>query len=252
MAASSTQRLVDHRVSIKQGAPSQRAKELARKRAQSKLRRELKGYDCIVYGRIRQVYNTNIDTIQVVNLTNTGSGSYNRVGRKIFLRSARMRFEIIFNFWNNLIYELGVQRGLGVRIALVYDRQPSGTLPSFGDIFSDQTNEGGLENTINSSLNFSNTSRFHVLRDFMVVVDPPFLANVSTASVQPPIVLSRFVDEYVDLQELETIYSRDSTECTIADISSGALYFVRVASVDASDIAEADIQGGSIRLRYTD
>jgi len=248
MAASSTRRLADHRVGIKEHSSLNRAKELARKRAASKLKRELKGYDCLLTGEIRQDdWTPQSEVIQVVNLTNTGSGSYNRVGRKIFMRSARIRAQLQFRFSNDVAIASSLQRSVGVRIALVYDRQPSGVLPVWGDIFANTDNIGDVIPEINSALNFANTSRFYVLRDFMVVVDPPFLTTDGSV-----IQLDRFVDEYVDLQELETVYSGDSTECTIADISSGALYFMRAATADSPAVAESEVRRGAIRLRYTD
>jgi len=208
----------------------------------------LKGCDCLVYGEIVQE-----DTgpsslvIQPVNLTNPGTAAYNRVGRKIFMRSARIKLCLQISFYN-ASSETSLQRSEVVRFALVYDRQPSGVLPQFGDIFIDTDFEGNTQMDLNSSLNYKNTSRFSVLRDLYVTVDPPFMPALDAA----PIMLERFVDEYVDLQELETIYSKESAECTIADISTGALYFIRACTVNGGTLATANIRFGSIRLRFTD
>ena len=65
----------------------------------------------------------------------------------------------------------------------------------------------------------------------------------------PAISVNMGVDEYVKLNNLESVYSGQSTPMTIADISTGALYFVaRSQLVTASSITIDAIA----RLRYKD
>ena len=55
-----------------------------------------------------------------------------------------------------------------IRIALIYDKQPSGTglLPTAEDVFRSISGTGTLETSVFSGVNISNRERFIILRDY--------------------------------------------------------------------------------------
>jgi len=236
---------------VKQVTRLDRAKSLARARAQSKRSGELKVADISFQGYIREKDYENTSLIGLANPIGSGTARYQRVGRKIWLRSVRIRGIVEFRFTNRPERQHS-QYGIVCRFALVYDTQPQGVLPLASDIFEQLDQEGETEFEITSSLNTNNTDRFRVLRDFFIVGNPPYLPAAEGEDYIPTVRTSHLIDEFVDLQELVTIYNNDNSDSLIPDIASGGLYFIRMASLDDSPNAAAWLDGCSLRLRYTD
>jgi len=248
MAASS-------RVPIKAYSRVERMKELARKKALSKRNGELKVVDLAFQGFIRIVEGLNEEIVGFANPIAAGTHMYQRQGNKIRLRSIRIRGGVEFR-WTNRVENAYTQKGNVCRFAIVYDTNPQGVLPLYEEIFKgiDEYGEDAVQ--VTSSLNPLNTGRFRVLRDFFVTGNPPYLPAQSGEAIIPVSSTLSVIDEFVDLEELETHYSSDPNPdeegITIASCASGALYFVRVALYDGHpnhDMVWLD--GCSLRLRFT-
>jgi len=210
---------------------------------------ELKGLDTsITVADVLATTNTNTDVIPL-NLIVPGNGSFNRVGRKVRLQSVRM-----YGYGSAQLSDLATSgniSGVVVRQVLVYDKQPSGVLPTFDTIFGHTLPDGTEATNFLDPLKYDNTSRFRVLRDVRHEVNPT-LWNNAGGTTDEQIILFKF-DEFVKLPSLETVYSGQSSPQTIADISSGALYYIVRASANVTGDAEAVINGDSFcRVRYTD
>lgn len=208
---------------------------------------ELKGVDTDTDANtIISTTSTNGDIIPM-NLIAPGSASFNRIGRKVKLRSIR--------FWGVLTYEIGADaisgnvKGLNVRMAVVWDKQPSGVLPTFADIFGHTLQDGTEASLIYDKPRYDNTDRFQVLRDCVKTYNPT-LYNAAGGSSDHQLG-ELYYDEYVDLKYKETVFSGQSAPATIADISSGALYLVVRASNNTAGVGTVEMDGES-RLRYTD
>ena len=141
------------------------------------------------------------------------------------------------------------RNGNVLRMAVVWDKQPSGVLPAFDAIFGQTAQDGSDTSEFMDSLRYDNTDRFRVLRDVVVTGSPQLDASCGTgneADVQFPF------DEFIKLRGCETVYSGETTPQTIADSSSGGLYvFFRAFRDDAT--TNWLVQSISFaRLRYVD
>lgn len=183
----------------------------------------------------------------LLNAVAPGSGSFNRIGRKVSMKSLRLKGAVNFQMTPSGI---GSVTGNCMRMVIVYDRQPnSGTIPTWDTIFGVTDQAGTETSTIASPLKYDNMDRFRVIKDKTIDV-----ATV-TATVVTTGVIDQYVnfDEFMSLKGLETTYSGQSATCTIADISTGALYVYFRAHVNSGGNNQAVIDGDSIaRLRYAD
>lgn len=215
---------------------------------------ELKGIDSNLEilngpagGGILSTTNTN-DGIDVVNAIDPGSASYNRIGRKIHMKSLRIKGTVQTRFVNEPTD--GDLVGNSVRIVVVYDKQPSDVLPSFDDIFG-RTVQDGTESTVFlDNLRYDNTGRFKVLHDEVMCMNPQLFNNAG-GSDDAHYTLCYF-DKYIDLKNKVTVYSGQSIPTTIADISTGALYVIARARNDSNAETESYVRNQIARLRYVD
>lgn len=203
-------------------------------------------------GGVQLNFNTT-GSIIPLNLIQAGSSFFNRVGRKVELRS--IEFQMIQQ-------PLNVSRANGtdtLRVAIVYDRQTNGALPALADIFQDTEQNGTNTTASQSGLNLNNRDRFSI------VMDKRFMLPAATATAG---VLTNvwpnsmggdkgaddgvgLIHEYRKLGGLLTHYKADSSPAVIGDVATGALYLV----VFADSTAGTEIFQGQewhARLRYTD
>jgi len=213
---------------------------------------ELKGVDTEVGSAIDAILsttNTNGDAV-VLNLIQTGNGSWNRVGKKAILQSLRL-----FGTLNWEYYPIAPTQAVlanAVRMVVVWDKQPSsGAIPTYDTIFG-TTDQAGTESTdFLDPVRYDNTGRFSVLKDCKLAFTPQAYGATGSASL---LTVSVMVDEFVKLKGRETIFSGQSTPMTIADISTGALYVFFRSKYLAGD-GENQVRVGNdfkARLRYTD
>lgn len=200
---------------------------------------ELKGVDTdltSLAGFVTDI-NTNND-ILVLNLIQQGTGSFNRIGRKIFPQSVRL------NMWMRQVAQTNSTSVNWARIALVWDKQPTGALATYDAIFANTDQTGTDTATLESSLRYDNTDRFKVLMDRRHSFQPGFLQSMN---LTPD---SWILDEFISLKGLETVYNATSSPAVIADISSGALLLVCRAFDATNSVISCTL--GKARLRYTD
>ena len=210
---------------------------------------ELKGMDTAINltsSNVLSTTNTNGATF-VLNLVQTGNGSWNRVGRKISMKNVRIRGTAAATLDDN--GGASPQQALTLRMVLVYDSQPSsGTIPTFDTIFGNTAQDGTESTTIISPLRYDNTGRFRVIRDWVRTFAASSVSTTLNSGNQ-----YIYFDEFVDLKGAETIFSGQSAPMTIADISSGALYLIFRADANTGASAQAQILTASFaRLRYID
>lgn len=210
------------------------------------MKRELKGVDLAFpatagVNGYTETATTNAD-ILVVNLIQTGNGSWNRVGKSVSLKSLRIR-----GFFKAILQNGTTIPSNFLRMAIVWDKQPSGgSIPTFNTIFGKTDQSGNETSEITDPLRYDNTGRFRVLRDCIYTINPQ-AAGENTDTTEPYV----HVDEFINLKGLETIYSGQSTPMTINDISSGALYIVLRANNRLSSNSIEPLKM-MYRLRYYD
>lgn len=191
--------------------------------------------------------NTNAG-ITVLNLIQQGTGSWNRVGRKVQLKSIRIKAVATFEYVPAAV--TGIIDSATVRMILVWDKQPSGAaIPTFDTIFGHTDQTGTEATTFLDSIKYDNMDRFKILRDVVIPAQPQLWNNsaLSTNTTRS----DYKIDEYVQLRDREVVYSGQSNPMTIADISTGALYLIFRADTSAVG-AFWSIQNAWARLRYTD
>jgi len=206
---------------------------------------ELKGMDTNwQWVGVLATTNTNAQ-IQTCNLIQTGTGSWNRIGRKTVSKSLRLQGYLECS---HILTAGGDLSSNMVRLTVVWDRQPAGGAePLFNDIFGN-TNQSGTETTaFFSPPKYDTMGRFVVLKDMLFISDP----KASTPAAGDIVVNTIALDEYLRLPNLESNYSGQSTPMTIADINSGALYVTgRALRQDAAETQWTATIGA--RLRYID
>lgn len=208
---------------------------------------EVKGVDTILtYTPIIASTNTNAG-IQVVNLIAPGSGSFNRIGRKAYLKSLRIK-----GYLDAAITSVAASSdlmGSVVRMVVVWDKQPSsGAIPNFNDMFGVTDQAGTESSTIMAPIRYDNMDRFKILKECTWEFNPEAISPNAGDVVN----MQKAVDEYIKLNH-ETVYSGQTATQTIADISTGALYIVWRASTNTAGTFIAGVSNQTYaRLRYTD
>jgi len=166
-----------------------------------------------------------------------GSQNYNRIGRKINLKSLQIHGDFI----NHDTTTIAVK----ARMLIVFDKQSNGAAPGFADIITSQDITGATSSTVNDMVNLNNRDRFEIIRDTFVTLGPiDTTATQSYASA--PLIQS--VDTYIKLGNRETVYNA-GTAGTVGDIQSGALYVFWISNT--TNATGCDFVG-SFRLRFTD
>jgi len=194
-------------------------------------------------GNVPSTTNTNAAML-LVNAVQPGTGSWNRIGKKIRMKSLRLKYLAVGTCNPTAA---GISNNT-LRMAVVYDKQPSnGPIPNFDTVFG-STSQTGAEATLSifDSLRIDNTERFHVLKEEIVTTDLQTVQNPNASEWQ------QYIDCFINLRGLETVYSGQSNPCTIADISSGALYVIFRAESNVIDVGRFVIKDSSARLRYYD
>lgn len=161
-------------------------------------------------------------TISGINLIQVGSSMFNRVGRKIQLRSVRLRCHVIpiqGATRTNSVPDLG-------RVCVVYDKQTNGAFPVLADVYQDTEQSGANTQTALTGLNMNNRDRFISIIDKMVMLPSGTITNGYLTEAYPDNGENNStLDEYRKLN-LHTYYKADSNPAVIGDVATGGLYFI--------------------------
>lgn len=229
----------------------QRAKAAAAVRAAAAAPRlEVKGVDTKIGtdpAGVVSTTNTNAD-ITVLNLVQQGAGSWNRVGRKVFPKSIRIKGTVVFH---SKIDPTLIERGNVLRCVLVWDKQPSGaSIPTFDKIFGITEQNGTESSTVMAPVKYDNMDRFTILKEWQISSQPGAsstgAAGAGTANVL------HFDEFYRFKGKRETVYQGQSNPMTIADISTGAIYLVLRAEYQLPECNVWIDPSTFARFRYTD
>jgi len=208
----------------------------------------------------------------VANLINPGSGSYNRVGRKIELKSLRLKTTAYCTMSCDYADNAGLWIPLEsnyMRMVVLYDRSPGTAVPQWSDIFGRTNKVGTVSSSIEDGLRQEAMERFRVLRDKTYICNPMPASNYITigasgvdAGRRRPSVQQRFfIDEFIDLRGYETTYRGATVDVQYEDIASGAIivfYRAYENEVSGTDIDDAHLSKwnvsniGVARLAWVD
>jgi len=185
--------------------------------------------------------------VYVLNLIQEGTGSYNRIGRKVALDSIRVRLRWTCNIKQDVTTPATIPQNL-MRFVLVWDRQPGNTVPSWDEVFQGITQNSSTVVTVLSMAKYSAMSRFTILRDHVVTAR----SQASAISPANHYNATGVWDEYVKLGKRECTYKGTANPLTIASINSGALYLMAAASMTTPNAAAFISDESVARLRYFD
>lgn len=218
---------------------------------------ELKGVDTSINVAAIPTTTNDNSAILPINLINQGSGSFNRVGRKVYPRSVRLTGQV------NLVHKIsdtypGIT-DIAVRCVLIWDKQPnSSAVPAWQDIFG-HTNALGTEATTTlDAIRYDNTQRFKILKEW--IMKAPVTAVDETTSLQSLQSCIPF-DEFYKFKKrdnFESTYSNTQTAPTppvYTDISTGGLLFAyRTIVCDGAEASAYSVSAtlANARYRYTD
>ncbi|AJD07543.1 hypothetical protein [Sewage-associated circular DNA virus-25] len=169
-----------------------------------------------------------INGYTLINFVPHGLTSKQRVNNNVVIKSINIRFVCLLDVTS--IYPDPIT----IRWLLIYDRDTNKAAPATTDIFEQNS---AYKLTFNSPLNHVFTSRFSVIRDKYLILDPKTSSSV-------------VVNEYIK-GEWPTAYDLSFSQIpSIVIIKSGALFFLIFCDNSANTLTIAhDI---NIRLRFAD
>jgi len=185
-------------------------------------------------------------TILALNLIQAGSSMFNRIGRRIEMKSIRFQATVnVLNVTRSSLIDY-------CRLLVVYDRQTNGALPTINTVLLDTDQAANNTTTSFSGINMNNRERFFVLMDKRFAV--PAVTN--TASVLTNVFPNGDsqwpkTDEFRKIPGLTTHYGADSAPAVIGDITTGGLYVICLATI-AAGAENFQVATWNARLKYID
>lgn len=212
------------------------------------LRGETKAVD-VPQGNMNFAAGNNAATM--LNGTQEGAGFWNRIGRKIAMKSLQVTGNILpaaagAPFSEELC-----------RYIIFYDKQTNGVIPTWNQIVQNYDNAGGITNTGYDGVNLDNRDRFVILRDRKVSypktlatgvpAGPPYGTSQSTIGQDTGSDGGTIVKEFIKLNNMETQYNATANPATIAQINTGLLGIVFQGTVGGQYLMQL-----TTRVRFTD
>lgn len=166
-----------------------------------------------------------------------GTDFFQRVGRKVELKSLRLR---------GYFLPIGSSTVTAYcRMIVLYDAQPNAAFPAIQDVLQDCN--GGATTSAYSHPNLDNRERIKILRDKVFMLGPA--SGASEASFIPDGQQVYHYDEYIKLKGLTTVFNKTNGG-TIADITSGSLVMFIIQ--DQTVVLDNWKTNMNSRLRYYD
>jgi len=206
-------------------------------------RAEIKTYDFPVGASTQTNTISTTATFDVLNLPVEGASFYNRIGRKILMRSVHITgmLKTTNNGAGNIAEYL--------RIMLVYDRQTNGAAPAIADVLADYDQAGNTTTDAYSKMNMNNVERFLILRDHRVQIPDNGVSALERSEAAIMNYDSQAnINWFVKLTDLETHFKASAG--SVGDIATGALYLITFGPVASATAGYSIIYNA--RLRYHD
>lgn len=174
------------------------------------------------------------NNIYTINFVANGSDAYNRIGRKINVKSIQIKARFVPS-GNAAINDM-------VRLMVVYDRQGYQGAITFADIVKSTDSAGLTSSTVYDHKNPDNESRFKILMD-QTYSFPQNGASIDS-SVLTDYQKGTMIDKYIKCNTMTDFQSGSNIPDT------GAIYFV-VMGQQVVALAPTSVQWTS-RVRFTD
>lgn len=182
----------------------------------------------------------------LLNGIQEGASFYNRIGRKIMMRSLHLygNIQLSGNAGGTAEY---------ARIMVVYDRQANTAFPAAQDLLDNYDNAGAQVTNSFASLNMNNAERFKVLRDIRIAVPTTTVATPAENAVEGVLDYTTNrcnINEFIRLSDLETHFKGTTNPAAIGDITTGSLLLFVQGQIAAA--AAPYVLTWSARLRFHD
>lgn len=194
-----------------------------------------------------QLFSTTL-AIELLNGVQQGTGRFNRIGSCVKWDKLYLTGQVISQT-SGFVSALDYARHM-----IVYDRQPTGTLPVASDIFTDVDQTGASTTIATCGLNLNNRKRFSILYSKRLTLPP--MNNGGT--IQQGYTVNPLgepsdtqVEKYINLSGLVTEYKSNSNPCTIADIATGAIYMLTLSETNVVGVTNW-LQSSKARLTFYD
>lgn len=186
----------------------------------------------------------NVGNFNLLNGLAKGTDVYNRIGRRIKMIRLNIRGYL---FWNNNGAVPGADM---MRAFLVYDREPNAAAPVIGDVLQGTDATGATSSSSIAHMNLNNADRFLILKEWLF--SQSAATNLIAAGPNGPQAVPTMTElpfKYSKKLNLDVRYNA-GTAGTIADITTGALYFVTYG-IQTNANHQYDVAFSS-RVRFTD
>jgi len=201
------------------------------------------------FNGIVDTFNTNQSSC-ILNPIQEGAGDYQRIGKRVNLKSIRLRGTIALKSKTPAVVSSGYNT-INCRLVVVYFREQLAAIPDWNAVFNCVDPIGTKFSNLNAPLASSVMNSVVLLMDRMynnVQLAPLALTNTDNVYNCP-------FDEYLDLGGAGATFQGTANPITAANITSGMLVMYMRADWDsiAAGEGQAYIYENSIaRLRYTD
>jgi len=218
---------------------------------------EVKALDGLPGGPGPAVYDfSQTGTVRCLNIIGEGSAMYQRIGRRVTVRS--------LNFTGSIRRKgdggspeapVVTTQSEFVRVLIVWDMSLNGgALPTVADILRNVNSSDGSaassSTVVYQGVNLANRNRFKILADWEITLPPS--ASTTTGTVPDSIFT---IKRYIKMYDGPVVYN--APDALVGSIASGALYAVTVGSGMNQGVNGAAATSGYellavSRLRYTD
>lgn len=158
--------------------------------------------------------------VTCLNLIRVGSSFFNRLGRKIEMKSLHLKARV------TPIRTIDAEDY--ARVIVVYDAQTNGANPAVTDVIQDTDQAGTNTTTAFSSANLNNRERFKILADWRLVL--PSHTNtagvITNIGMIDPVEPSFDIERYIKLKGLVTMFKADTAPAVVGDIATGGLFLI--------------------------
>lgn len=206
---------------------------------------ELKAVD--YYSSTTNLDQASATTPTLLNSIGAGTDFYQRVGRKVVLKSIMIKGECHISSGNGT-GAVTPYEAYPVRVALVYDDQVNGAAPAVSDIFQAVTAGGSTASYPFVGVNLNNRDRFKILKDWVFVLRPNTTASGSV-NYGDGFGGKKDFKAFVRLNNDE-IFSGTSTG--VSAIQTGALWLVAYQFQSALTNQPTACINFATRVRYAD
>lgn len=203
----------------------------------------------------------NNETMAVINVMQQGTSVFNRIGRKTKVMSMRLKLNFDYVYSNNLTaYTTGVLRNQ-IRAVLIYDKENSGVIPTFSQIFGNTNQLGVTTTTLNSPVQTQHSERYIVIMDRLINLNPDITPPLGDYDIGTGVSSAFYtavkrvsIDQFIDCSKrnYDQFYQSNSNPATVADLSSGAIYLVLKSLDYITDVNMVTCADSYIRVKLSD